>query len=597
MYFKAAKSPSKLSRMEDGGDCLPHRLTMKIFNAGPITVEYENGFLRRISYGNTEVLRMIYFALRDHNWNTLPLRIGQQEFSASPDGHFDISYTCVNEHADAAVMKWSVTISGKGDGTIEFSIHGTALQDFNKNRAGFCVLHPLTFAGHDCSITHPDGTVSKSRFPERVSPENPFMKIRAMTWTAAQHEYSLHFEGDVFETEDQRNWSDASFKTFCTPLANPFPVQLKKGENVFQRVTFRPKQTLPTPAKRDSFISLTLTGNISRLPSLGTADAPSSADLSARVVAGMKALNLRHYRIDVHPERDVWVADFSAAYERAYAFGLPLEVALHLTANFREEMESFAVLCLQNKVRLRKVLLLREKHLVTGRDIVKEASGLQAKLPRVAVGAGTDFNFNEINKNRFSPGSLNFISFSINPQEHATDDLTILENAETQAFLVKSAREIYGDSTAIHVSPVTLKRRFNPYATNPDDLFLDESQKTDSRQKEVLTALWTFESVCSLARGGADAVTYYQALGDQGIMSAAGDPYPVYETLKSFSPYQRKKVEILESSDPLAAQGILLDDHMLAVANLCQEMKEVRITGQRIMLKPQEIKFLPLDRP
>ena len=29
--------------------------------------------------------------------------------------------------------------------------------------------------------------------------------------------------GDVFEMEDQRNWTDASFKTYCTPLRQPFP--------------------------------------------------------------------------------------------------------------------------------------------------------------------------------------------------------------------------------------------------------------------------------------------------------------------------------------------------------------------------------------
>lgn len=29
------------------------------------------------------------------------------------------------------------------------------------------------------------------------------------------------FEGDVFEMEDQRNWTDASYKTYCTPWGCP----------------------------------------------------------------------------------------------------------------------------------------------------------------------------------------------------------------------------------------------------------------------------------------------------------------------------------------------------------------------------------------
>src|SRR5699024_4733859 len=39
-----------------------------------------------------------------------------------------------------------------------------------------------------------------------------------------------------FEMEDQRNWSDASYKTYSRPLELPFPYQLRAGERVHQRV-------------------------------------------------------------------------------------------------------------------------------------------------------------------------------------------------------------------------------------------------------------------------------------------------------------------------------------------------------------------------
>ena len=35
--------------------------------------------------------------------------------------------------------------------------------------------------------------------------------------------------------EDQRNWTDASFKTYSTPLELPFPVELSAGEQIRQR--------------------------------------------------------------------------------------------------------------------------------------------------------------------------------------------------------------------------------------------------------------------------------------------------------------------------------------------------------------------------
>ena len=51
-----------------------------------------------------------------------------------------------------------------------------------------------------------------------ISAENPFKDLTAFRWRCHNDWYILHYEGDIFETEDQRNWSDASYKTFCTPL-------------------------------------------------------------------------------------------------------------------------------------------------------------------------------------------------------------------------------------------------------------------------------------------------------------------------------------------------------------------------------------------
>ena len=39
-------------------------------------------------------------------------------------------------------------------------------------------------------------------------------------------------EGDSFEMEDQRNWTDASFKVYGTPLKNLSPVEVKTGTKI-----------------------------------------------------------------------------------------------------------------------------------------------------------------------------------------------------------------------------------------------------------------------------------------------------------------------------------------------------------------------------
>jgi D-apionolactonase len=70
------------------------------------------------------------------------------------------------------------------------------------------------------------------------------MDLRALTHEAAPGlRVTCRMEGDTFEMEDQRNWTDASFKTYCTPLAEPFPVLVEPGDRVDQQVTVIVSQT------------------------------------------------------------------------------------------------------------------------------------------------------------------------------------------------------------------------------------------------------------------------------------------------------------------------------------------------------------------
>jgi hypothetical protein len=46
----------------------------------------------------------------------------------------------------------------------------------------------------------------------------------------------FRFSGDLFEMEDQRNWTDASFKTYSTPLSLGYPHHAGVGRRFEQRV-------------------------------------------------------------------------------------------------------------------------------------------------------------------------------------------------------------------------------------------------------------------------------------------------------------------------------------------------------------------------
>ena len=125
----------------------------------------------------------------------------------------------------------SAEIVGRADGTLRFAARGRAVTDFLTNRTGFVVLHPIeNVAGKPARVTEATGKTFDTRFPDLIDPVQPMMNLRAI-----RHEFApgasveCRMEGDTFEMEDQRNWTDASYKTYVRPLALPWPYTLAKG--------------------------------------------------------------------------------------------------------------------------------------------------------------------------------------------------------------------------------------------------------------------------------------------------------------------------------------------------------------------------------
>ena len=88
------------------------------------------------------------------------------------------------------------------------------------------------------------------------------MDIRSLAWTLDGVATTATFEGEVFEMEDQRNWTDASYKTYSTPLERPFPVVVAAGAVIEQSVAFTSSRVAPATATdaatRDGAVELEL---------------------------------------------------------------------------------------------------------------------------------------------------------------------------------------------------------------------------------------------------------------------------------------------------------------------------------------------------
>jgi hypothetical protein len=152
---------------------------------------------------------------------------------------------------------------------VEFTT--TTRRAFQRRRFGLAVLHRPDDAGTPLQVGHPDGSWTGTQFPVAIAPHQPARDVAELRWSRPGVDVAVAFRGDVFEMEDQRNWSDASFTTYSTPLSEPFPVRLEPGTVVRQQLVVRcapNARPVPVPV-RPTRVDLVVTDE--RLPQWGTA--------------------------------------------------------------------------------------------------------------------------------------------------------------------------------------------------------------------------------------------------------------------------------------------------------------------------------------
>jgi len=521
--------------------------------AGPLSLVYDAGDLRYVKLGGREVLRRMGVAVRDRNWGTVPMRISQWSL-AGEDHAFKISYRA--EHRQGEIdFAWEARIEGTPEGEINFRMDGEARSTFLRNRIGFIVLHPIReCAGQSCQVEGVDGSVTEGQFPRLISPHQPFTDMAAISHEVAPGLLAeVRFAGEVFETEDQRNWTDGSYKTYGTPLRLPFPVEVRAGERFSQSVRLSLRGNAPRPGAGAEAgpILITLGAHpASPLPRLGLGAARRGAARGAQELGRLRALGLSHLRLDLDLAWPEYADDLRRGGAEARELGVPLEVALMLSDDAEAELAALRA----NLGRLgppvaRWLVFHRAEKSTTERWARLARARLESYAPAAHFGAGTNAYFAELNRGRPPLAALDFVCYSINPQVHAFDDASLVETLEAQGATVESAREFCGGLPLV-VGPVTLRPRFNPNATAPEP-----EPGPDPRQDSLFGAGWTVGSLQRLAEAGVACLTYYETAGPRGVLEQ-GRVFPVYHALADAGEMSGGEIIPTASSDALTAGAL-----------------------------------------
>jgi hypothetical protein len=583
----------------------------RILTAGPLTVELDNGALRYLRVNGVEAVRALAFLVRDENWGTYVPKVTELAIDQRADG-FSVSYHAVCGRGDMEIA-FDIVIEGRADGSLDFDGTAVPKADFLTARTGFVVLHPLqSVVGRRVEVGHVDGSLEKAIFPKLVNPVQPFLHIRSLAHEVLPGvKATVRMEGDTWEMEDHRNWTDASFKTYVRPLALPWPYTLKAGEAVKQSIRFSLSGPVPKAAKRGAGGGVEVTIGAPTRSALPPVGLGVPAEEIGHAAARMDALR------GLAPKLLVCHFDPRAKHGLAELYGYRLlceetgarcvlEIVVESLDRYARELEGVARLVAESGLKLSAIAVCPVGDLKAvlpagarppAPPLDRLYAAARAAFPGVKLGGGMFSFFTELNRKHPPAALLDFVTNTTCPIVHAADDRSVMETHEALPWQVSTARSFLG-KTPHRVGPSAIGCRDNPHGAaftpNPDNQRVCLA-KMDPRQRGLFGAAWTLAYIATLAREGVETITIGAPTGPLGLVYRKTDDaqpffdalegpavYPAYHVVSGLARAAGGRLVSTTSSDPAKVECIAVRGKggtNLWLANRTAENQKVTLSG------------------
>ncbi len=560
---------------------------------GPVTVTVDGIDLRDIRWTGVEAYRRIYPVFQDVNWTNRPFAVLDRRIEVS-DGRLTMTASGTGSF-DASPLTWEVTAVVTSR-SVDYRFVARTDEVFERNRLGLCLLHPMSSSGGACRVSHVDGTTTSARFPVQISPHQPFVDITAISHEVVEDAWAtVTFTGEVFEMEDHRNWSDASFKTYCTPITLPFPVTVAPGDVIDHSLSITFSGTAPhEPAGDQSAPEIHVTEERSALPLIGIGLNPDDLSWTAGTLERVRSFGLDHGRVPVRADDPAAARTIRDAASLCASLGVRLHVAV--ICDDPSDLRALQDLPDATVAMISRWTVVSRHHKVTPPSWAPTArEALGDAMGTAELGGGTDLYFTELNREPPGPSDFDVTNFSLTPQVHAFDDRTLVQNAIAQSVIAQDAPRV-SDGTRISVAPISLRPRFNPNATDPSRDVSNTSlpSDVDARQRTWFAACWTASSIKHLSEPNTLAsLTYFETPGWKGIVAgdlsssspadfpmAAGEALPVAHVFAALS--GATSVRRCEATQPEVIDALIVQSPSwtrILTINWTSEPRQVSITG------------------
>ncbi|WP_418304190.1 hypothetical protein [Paracoccus indicus] len=543
--------------------------------AGDAAVTLESGQLRHLTVAGVEAIRAVSFLVRDRDWGTVTPRIDDLTIT---DG-CNVTYRATYDMGTGRIVA-DVALRLRPDG-MEAQVTARCSGQVWTNRAGFTVLHPIDgVAGAPVKVEHADGSVTDGYFPDLIAPWQPFQQITGLIHRAGDRMITCRLTGDVFEMEDQRQWGDASFKTYNRPLALPWPYQPDAVFRQAVRVTWQPAQDVAPPAW---------------VPPTRTAVFPQTALVLTGRDAGRAARTPGDLR-NIDPSRILCHLDAAAGplgpdlagFARLQAEFPDLPMDLELIAlcppggDLEAEFAAYAQAVRDAGLRAASVMVtpsVDRQSTPPGSEwppcppIADIHAAARRAFPDLPLGGGAASFFPELNRKPALAGDADFVTHGLCPIVHAADDLSVIETLQAVPHILASGRGIIG-ARDYRLGPSTIAMRQNPYGSrtipNPDRDRICMADD-DPRQDGAFAAAWTLGLATAMAGAGLTVWTPAALYGPRGLIREDGTARPLAALVAALAACAGQPVLRAEVTDHRAELD-LRDVGFLA--NLCPQPDE-----------------------
>jgi D-apionolactonase len=473
--------------------------------------------LEEVRYGPDLLFSRLFFTVRDMSWASPTVSTVWEVSNRDTQGRPGLDFS-------ATVEGLPLELTGclqLGPARLRVDYQLSVWGPVQLARTGPAVLHPLEFSGVEMVASSEDGDHRVAAGPG-IAPWPLASGYRGLAFRARHCGVTLEFAGALFEMEDQRNWADATLKSYCPPLSAPRPLSLPAPSRHNYSVTVElslPGSRRAGPGRRPAELCLEPcappTGG--RLPTLGLTHpggrpGPGTAEALAAAGAGFV-----HLLVDLGD--DDWAGDLARQLEGFSMLPGKAQVTAECPPDRRGALRRLADIA---AARAGTVFLFEPGSSLTSPDLA-EAGREAFAGTGLRVGGGSRGHFAELNRHPALPDAVEVVCVPLSSAAHDDDVLALVSSTGAFAAVLAGAQKVAGDR-ALYAGPVGFLPVYDPWADPGEQTGARQMwDRGHHRQKSVFAAAWMAAAVAALVAGPAAEACLFGTTGGRGVLVEGPD--------------------------------------------------------------------------